>query len=129
MSIGEYIGPYSGGEQGSDEWLAQRRGKVTASRVADIVMKGQRWEPSRRFSYLGELLAERLGKEVPRYENPQMKWGKSQEPYARQLYERQTGRQVQTTGFVPHPTIEMSGASPDGLIDRDGLVEIKCPTS
>jgi len=129
MNADEYVRSQRGAEQGSDEWLARRHGKVTASRVADIVMRGRRWELSPRSSYLGELLAERLGREVPRYESPAMKWGKCQEPHARQLYARQTGNLVVTTGFVAHPTIEMSGASPDGLVGRHGLVEIKCPTS
>jgi hypothetical protein len=56
-----------------------------------------------------------------------MQWGTEQEPYARAAYETLKGVLVKEVGFVPHPTIPNSGASPDGLVDDDGLVEIKCP--
>ena len=58
-----------------------------------------------------------------------MAWGTEQEPFARAAYEAQKGVMVDQVAFINHPTIEMAGASPDGLVGDDGLVEIKCPMS
>jgi hypothetical protein len=55
-----------------------------------------------------------------------MQWGTEQEPAARAAYERVTGTSVEETGFVAHDTL-LAGCSPDGLVDWDGLIEIKCP--
>jgi predicted phage-related endonuclease len=56
-----------------------------------------------------------------------MQHGTDTEPQARAFYEIETGKDVQEVGFIPHPKLQMSGASPDGLVGDDGLVEIKCP--
>ena len=63
------------------------------------------------------------------YQNAAMVWGTETEPKARAAYEAETGSLVEGVGFVPHPTITMSGASPDGLVGEEGGVEIKCPNT
>jgi putative phage-type endonuclease len=117
-------------DQGSPEWHAARCGKVTASRVADVVAKTKTGWGASRANYMAELIAERLtGAPAERFTNAAMQWGTDKEPEARDLYSFMTDAEVVQVGFVPHPSIAMSGASPDGLIGDDGLVEIKCPNT
>ena len=79
---------------------------------------------------MAQLIAERLtGTPAESFTNAAMAWGSEKEPDARRAYEWQTDCSVVEIGFVPHLTIAMSGASPDGLIGDDGLVEIKCPNT
>lgn len=117
--------------QGSDEWKLARVGRVTASRVADVVAKAKSGGVlASRSNYLAELLVERLtGIPTEGFMNAAMQWGVDQEGPARITYELLQDCTVQTVGFVPHPMIEMAGASPDGLIGEDGQIEIKCPNS
>jgi len=117
-------------EQRSDEWFAARLGKVTASRVADVIAKTKTGPSASRENYATQLVLERLtNKQADSYTNAAMQWGTETEPMARQAYELKRGLFVNETGFVDHPTIEMSGASPDGLVGTDGLIEVKCPNS
>ena len=117
-------------EQRSDEWFAARLGKVTASRVADVIAKTKTGPSASRENYSTQLVLERLtNKQAESYTNAAMQWGTETEPMARQAYELKRGLFVNETGFVDHPTIEMSGASPDGLVGTDGLIEVKCPNS
>jgi putative phage-type endonuclease len=117
-------------EQGSLEWMQIRLGKATASRIADIMATTKSGPSASRQNYLAQLVAERLtGTVQESFTNAAMQWGTDNEPVARAMYEVQTGFMVDQVGFVDHPTIPMSGASPDGLIDLDGLVEIKCPNT
>lgn len=113
--------------QGSDEWKRLRLGKVTASRVADVLAKTKSGPSASRANYAAELVAERLtGRRAEGFTSPAMQRGTNLEPLAREAYSFVTGHTVTETGFVPHPVIEMTGASPDGMIGDDGLVEIKC---
>jgi putative phage-type endonuclease len=115
-------------EQGTAEWLAQRCGKVTASKIADLMAKTKSGWASSRANYKAQLVAERLtGRVAESYTNGAMQWGTQTEPEARRAYEFFVDRDVQEVGFVPHPTIGMAGASPDGLVGEDGLLELKCP--
>lgn len=115
--------------QGSPEWHDARRGKVTASRVADIIAKTAAGKPATsRANYMAELLCERLsGETQPCFENAAMKWGTEKEPEARAAYAFHHDASVTQVGFIDHPVIPMAGASPDGLVGADGMVEIKCP--
>lgn len=115
-------------EQQTNEWFAARLGKVTASRVADIIAKTKSGYSTSRANYMAELICERLtGSRGDFYKNAAMEWGTATEPQARAAYEAVAGVLVEEVGFVPHSTITMAGASPDGLVGADGLVEIKCP--
>lgn len=115
-------------EQRTQEWFSARLAKVTASRVADVVAKTKTGYSASRANYMAELICERLtGMQGASYSNAAMAWGIETEPMARAAYEGAMGSLVIETGFVPHAAIEMSGASPDGLVGDDGLVEIKCP--
>lgn len=116
-------------EQRSDEWFQARLGKVTASCIAKVMAKLKTGKPSAdRENYAAQLMAERLtGMAQESYANAAMQWGTETEPQARAAYEFLTGKTVVEVGFVDHPSLAMSGASPDGLIGDDGLVEIKCP--
>ena len=117
-------------EQRTDEWFAQRVGKVTASRVADVIAKTKTGYSASRANYLADLVVERLtGKPASAFSNAAMEWGTEQEPIARAAYSARTGELVEEVGFIAHPTIAASGASPDGLVGDDGLVEFKCPNT
>jgi putative phage-type endonuclease len=117
-------------EQRTEEWFAARCGKVTASRVADIVAKTKTGYSASRENYLAQLVCERMtGKPAESYSNTAMQWGTDQEPFARAAYEADKDILVQEVGFVVHPNIENAGASPDGLVGDYGLVEIKCPNT
>jgi putative phage-type endonuclease len=117
-------------EQGSDAWKALRAGKVTASRVADVLSKIKSGESAGRKNYRMDLVAERLtGKPADSFTNSAMQWGTEQEPFARIAYETHKGLFVEQVPFVDHPTIEWFGCSPDGLVAEDGLLEIKCPNT
>lgn len=114
--------------QGSDEWRAARLGRVTASRVADVIAKTKSGYGASRANYMAELVAERLtGTSAERFMNDAMRWGTEKEPEARAAYVFMRDVDVTEVGFVPHPTLAMSGASPDGYVGDDGLLEIKCP--
>jgi len=115
-------------DQRSEEWYAARLGKVTASRLSDVLATIKTGEAAARANYRIELVAERLtGKSTPGFTSAAMQWGVDCEPMARSAYETETGLIVTEVGFVDHPTIAMAGASPDGLVGDDGLIEIKCP--
>jgi len=117
-------------EQRTAEWFAARCGKVTASRVADVIAKTKTGWGASRANYAAQLVAERLtGVQEESFSNAAMQWGTEKEPEARAAYCFFANADVVEIGFVDHPTIQMSGASPDGLIGEDGLVEIKCPNT
>ena len=117
-------------EQGTLEWHQLRSGKVTASRVADILAKTKTGPSASRQNYLIELALQRAtGTIEPSYTNDAMKWGTETEPQARVAYEVKTGNFVDQVPFIDHPNIEGFGCSPDGLVGTDGLIEIKCPNS
>lgn len=114
-------------QQGTDEWFAARLGKVTASRAADVMTKKG---SAARANLSAQLVLERLtNTKGESFSSAAMQWGVDQEPFARAAYEAHSGVWVDTVGFVQHPTIERAGASPDGLVGQDGLVEIKCPNT
>jgi putative phage-type endonuclease len=116
--------------QGSDEWKALRLGKVTASRVADVIAKTKSGYSASRANYMAQLIAERLtGTVAESYTNAAMQHGTETEPEARCAYEFYQGVTVEQIAFVPHGKIDQAGCSPDGLVGDDGLVEIKCPNT
>lgn len=106
-----------------------RRGKVTASRVADATARTKTGWGASRHNYMAELVAERLtGTTADSFQSAAMQWGIENEPKARAAYEFYY-QDVNDAEFVDHPRIDMAGASPDGLVGDDGLVEIKCPNT
>ena len=116
--------------QNTQEWLDLRLGHVTASRVADVVARTKAGYSASRANYLAQLVAERLtGKGGENFTNAPMQWGTDHEPEGRRAYTFRHGRPVVLASFVRHPTIKMAGASPDGFVETDGLVEIKCPNT
>jgi putative phage-type endonuclease len=117
-------------EQGTDEWFAARIGKVTASRVADVIAKTKTGYSSSRDNYMAQLICERLtNQKADGFTNAAMQHGTETEPLARAAYEALHDVLVDEVGFVPHPKILMAGASPDGLVGDNGLLEIKCPNT
>jgi putative phage-type endonuclease len=117
-------------EQGTESWFANRLAKVTASRIADVLAKTKTGYSASRANYMTQLVLERITQtRAESYSNAAMQWGTDQEPFARAAYEAHTGQMVEEVGFMPHPEIEASGASPDGLVGDCGMVEIKCPSS
>ena len=117
-------------EQGTEEWLALRLGKVTASKVKDVLTKGRGNAQSKTAeTYMMELIAEKLtGQSKPFFENDSMRWGTETEPQARAMYEVNNDFvSVREVAFIEHS--EFVGVSPDGLIGEDGLLEIKCPNT
>ena len=117
-------------QQREEAWYQARLGRLTASRMADVLAKTKTGYSTSRENYAMELALERItGQRQEGFNSAAMQWGTDTEPAARSAYEMQAGVLVQEVGFVPHPEIDMSGASPDGLIGTDGLIEIKCPDS
>jgi putative phage-type endonuclease len=117
-------------EQQTEQWFTDRLGKVTASRLADVLAKTKTGYSASRANYMTQLVLERITKtRAESYSNAAMEWGVTQEPFARAAYEAHTGQMVEEVGFIQHPDIEDAGASPDGLVGDDGMVEIKCPSS
>ena len=117
-------------EQRTPEWFAARLGRVTASRVADMMARTKTGYGASRANYMAELICERLtGVPAERFSNAAMAWGTETEPQARAMFTLTTGLSVEEAGFAIHPRISELGASPDGLIGADGLIEIKCPNT
>lgn len=117
-------------QQQSEEWFAARLGRATASRVADIMAKTKTGHSASRANYMADLIVERLtGERTEGFETAAMVWGRTTEPQARAAYEFHTDVEVVEEGFCLHPAIPDFGASPDGLVGDDGLLEIKCPNT
>ena len=121
-------------EQRTEEWFQQRLGKVTASRISDVIAKTKTGVSTSRQNYLVQLVSERLtGKKGDSFVNQAMLDGIEREGAARELYMRTRGVSVTEVGFFDHPIIKNSGASPDGAVNAEedgkyaGLIEIKCP--
>ena len=114
--------------QGSPEWHQARLGNVTASRSSDVAAKIKTGWGASRAKYMGELIAESLTHEpTPSFSNAAMQHGTDTEPQAAAAYAFYTDAELELVGFVDHPKIDQAGCSPDRLIGKDGLVEIKCP--
>lgn len=117
-------------EQRTDDWYAARLGKVTASSLHKVLSKTKTGYGADRGNYMTQLVLERVtNSKADGYSSAAMQWGIDQEPFARAAYEATRGVMVDEVGFIPHPTIKDAGASPDGLVGDDGMVEIKCPES
>jgi len=121
-------------EQRTEEWFQQRLGKVTASRISDVIAKTKTGVSTSRQNYLIQLVSERItGKKGDSFVNQAMLDGIERESAARELYMRTRGVSVTEVGFFDHPIIKNSGASPDGAVNSEedgkyaGLIEIKCP--
>lgn len=118
--------------QRTEEWFAARCGKMTASKAAAAFAVSKRdGKPLQAAKdCIHEIAVERLtGMPVQHFENAAMLWGTEHEDEARAAYECETGNIVKEVGFIEHPSVPGLGASPDGLIGSDGLLEIKCPSS
>lgn len=117
-------------QQGTTEWLTERLGHVTASRITDVLAKGKSGEAKTRESYRWELVSQRMtGIIKDGFTNKAMEHGTATEPEARIHYEVTHGVFVDQVGFLKHPTIKWVGASPDGLVGDEGGLEIKCPNT
>lgn len=113
--------------QGTPEWMALRLGKLTASRMVDVL--AAKTTAARR-NYIAQLVAERLtGTVGESFSSAAMAWGVENEMFARAEYEILTDSSVDQVAFIDHPAIEWCGASPDGMLGTDGLIEIKCPNT
>lgn len=110
-------------EQGSDEWLAVRLGKFTASHGQEIANAGKGLD-----TLVKEKACEILtGKPTSTFKSEAMINGNESEQSVRLMFEFVTGISVNQVGFYEYD--EFTGASPDGLTSDDGLIEIKCPTA
>lgn len=117
-------------EQGSEEWLMARRGVVTGSRFKDCRDKLKNGQPSKAcLEYARDVARERIGGKAPaKFQNAAMRTGVEQEPVARAMYEARTGYMVDEASFFVTDD-RLFGLSPDGLIDEDGVLEIKTMVS
>lgn len=117
-------------EQGSDAWRMARVGKLTASRIADALRMTKTGRGADAVNYMAELITERLtGIPTDTITTKDMAWGVEHEGEARNLYAYRRGVTVGEVGFAAHPRLPMAGASPDGIVGNDGMIEIKCPRS
>ena len=112
--------------QRTDDWFAARQGRLTASRVPAILGHSKYRTAD---DVLREMVRESYGYEREFQGNAATQWGNEQEPRARADYEADTGHWVDEVGLVVHPEHDWLAASPDGLIEDDGYLEIKCPYS
>ena len=114
-------------EQGSPEWKQARAGKVTASRAKDARDRLKSGAASgKQIAYACQVALERVSHQPAdaTFENWQMREGHVQEPIARAAYERRTGNLVDEVGaFATDDDLFLY--SPDGIIDGDGLLEVK----
>lgn len=117
--------------QGSEAWFNARRGFVGASMINDVMATTKSGgEAATRRNLRAKIVAERLtGQSADSFSSAAMQWGVEHEPIARALYEVSRGIDVEQVGFILHPEIKMTGASPDGLVEDKGLIEIKCPNT
>ena len=117
-------------EQRTEEWFAARLGKVTASKVADVIAKTKTGYSASRENYMAQLICERMtGQKAESFTNAAMEWGTATEPLARAAYEAFKDVLVDEVGIIEHPFLPMCAASPDGLVSIDGMLEIKCPNT
>lgn len=118
-------------EQRSPEWFAARCGKVTASRLYDVMTRTKSGYAASRQNYMAELICQRLtGKPEEGFTNAAMMRGTELEPVAREMYAlNEFDAVISEVGLIEHPTIAGFAASPDGLVNDDGLIEIKCPNT
>ena len=117
-------------QQGSKEWFEARLGKVTASRIADLMSQTKSGPAASRKNYMAQLICERLtGERAETFTSAAMVHGTENEPAARIAYEFMCDATVEEVGFIDHPTLAMAGCSPDGLVGDEGMVEIKCPNT
>lgn len=118
-------------EQNTPEWHQARAGRCTGSRIADVTAKTKTGVSAVRATYLGELVAERLAgfQSGDGYKSPAMKWGSDNEELACATYGFMYDCEPKKIGFVLHPKWDDAGASPDRLINNDGLIQVKCPNS
>lgn len=117
-------------EQGSEAWLAARKGVITGSRFKDCRDRLKNGQPSKKcLDYAKDVAREREGGEpMPVFTNGAMRIGTEQEPLARMIYERKTGNIVDEAGFITTHD-RLFGVSVDGLVDDDGIIEIKTMVS
>ena len=115
--------------QGTPEWFAMRNGKVSASRINDMIAKTKSGWSTSRENYMYELAIERLtGQKTETFTSEHMRWGTENEPLARSAYQVKKNIFVTEVAWVNHFSVKNAGCSPDGLIDDDrGIIEIKCP--
>ena len=117
-------------EQRSDEWFAARCGKVTASALYKVMSKTKTGWGADRTNYAAQLVTERLtGRPADSFTNSAMQWGIDTEAQARMAYAFHADENPVEIGFLDHPRIAWSGASPDGLVGLNGMIEIKCPNT
>ena len=118
-------------DQLSDEWFAARLGKITSSRVKDVMAKGRSGAVSAsRKNYMMELLCQRLtGQREEGFTSTAMQRGTDLEPLARAAYEVNHDALVTEAEFILHPDYEFTGSSPDGYVGESGLIEIKRPNT
>lgn len=115
-------------EQGTEEWLKLRLGKVTGTRIKEVMAKDN-------LGLVDEIIAELVSEQAEEgYVNASMQRGTDYEPLARDQYEKQTGVKVDEFGFLIHKNYEWLGMSPDGLVKNESGVythgiEIKCPNT
>lgn len=113
-----------------DAWKAARVGCLSASRMGDMLAKTKTGWGASRANYAAQLVAERLtGESAENYVNAAMQWGIDKECEARAAYEFRIDKRTLPAAWVRHPSLDWAGASPDGFVGDDGLVEFKCPNT
>lgn len=118
--------------QRTDSWLAERAGKFTGSRFADVIARNKKTGEKLKswHDLVWQIVVERMtGQAIEGPGGYALQWGTDVEPYAREAYELETGNVVTQAGFIQHPYYPFAGCSPDGLIGDDGGIEMKCPKS
>jgi predicted phage-related endonuclease len=118
--------------QRTPEWNKERAGKFTGSRFVDVMARNKKTgEPLKAYhDLIWQVVSERMtGQATEGAYGYALQWGADVEPYAREAYELRSGNFVTESGFIVHPEYDFAGCSPDGLVDDDGGIEMKCPKS
>jgi hypothetical protein len=115
-------------EQGSDEWLRLRLGKITGTRLKSVLSK--KADPVLIYEIVAEMVNPVL---EDSYVSSEMQRGIDMEPFARRAYQDLSKTKIEEVGFVGHQKLDYSGYSPDGLSKTNGIYnisyEIKCPST
>jgi putative phage-type endonuclease len=118
--------------QRTADWHADRAGKWTGSKFVEVLARNKKTgEPLKAYhDLIWQVVVERMtGQAVEGPSGLALAWGKEVEPYAAEAYELETGNVITHTGFINHPKYPFAGCSPDGLVNADGGLEMKCPKS
>lgn len=116
--------------QRTEKWFNDRAGKFTGSRFVDVTARNKKTgdKLAAYYNCVWQVVTERIsGKPIEGATGYALRWGQDVEPFAREAYELKTGYTVVESEFITHPKYPFTGCSPDGIVNANGGLEMKCP--